>query len=67
MEALFLLVPLSIIIVFFALWLFFGMSDSGQFDDMVGPALRILNDDDRGGATHQSPVIDPPIDVAAKH
>ncbi|HJW56159.1 MAG TPA: cbb3-type cytochrome oxidase assembly protein CcoS [Burkholderiaceae bacterium] len=46
MEALFLLIPLSIVIVFIALWIFFRMSDSGQFDDMVGPALRILQDDD---------------------
>lgn len=47
MEALYLLVPLSIIIVFIAIWAFFRASDSGQFDDMVGPALRILQDDDR--------------------
>jgi cbb3-type cytochrome oxidase maturation protein len=47
MEALYLLVPLSIVIVFIAIWAFFRMSDSGQFDDMVGPALRILQDDDR--------------------
>jgi cbb3-type cytochrome oxidase maturation protein len=26
------------------------MSDSGQFDDMVGPAWRILQDDDSGEA-----------------
>lgn len=47
MEALYLLVPLSIAIVFIAIWIFFKMSDSGQFDDMIGPALRILHDDDR--------------------
>ncbi len=47
MEALYLLVPLSVLIVFGALWLFFAMSDSGQFDDMTGPALRLLQDDDR--------------------
>jgi len=47
MEALFLLIPLSICIVFIAIWAFFGMSDGGQFDDMVGPALRILQDDDQ--------------------
>jgi cbb3-type cytochrome oxidase maturation protein len=47
MEALYYLIPLSIVIVFIAIWAFFGMSDSGQFDDMVGPALRILQDDDR--------------------
>lgn len=48
MEALYLLVPLSIGIVFAAIRVFFWMSDSGQFDDMVGPALRILEDRDRG-------------------
>lgn len=47
MEALYLLIPLSIIIVFIAIWVFFGASDSGQFDDLVGPSLRILQDDDR--------------------
>ncbi len=46
MEALYLLVPLSIGIVFVAIRVFFWMSDSGQFDDMVGPGLRILQDDD---------------------
>jgi len=46
MEALYLLIPLSIGIVFVAILIFFGMSDSGQFDDLVGPALRILHDDD---------------------
>lgn len=49
MEALFLLVPLSIGIVFIAIRIFFWMSDSGQFDDTVGPAWRILQDDDRAG------------------
>lgn len=47
MEALYLLIPVSVVIVFIAIWLFFRMSDSGQFDDMAGPALRILQDDDR--------------------
>lgn len=46
MEALFLLVPLSLIVVAVAVWVFFGASDSGQFDDLDGPALRILHDDD---------------------
>ena len=46
MEALYLLVPLSIGIVFVAIRVFFWMSDSGQFDDMVGPGLRILQDRD---------------------
>ena len=46
MEALFLLIPLSVLLVFGALWLFFRASDNGQFDDLVGPGLRILQDDD---------------------
>ncbi len=47
MEALYLLIPLSIVVVFLAIWVFFKASDSGQFDDLVGPGLRLLQDDDR--------------------
>jgi cbb3-type cytochrome oxidase maturation protein len=46
MEALYLLIPLSLILVALALWVFFGAADGGQFDDLDGPAMRILNDDD---------------------
>ena len=46
MEALYLLIPLSIVVVFNALWVFFTASDGGQFDDLVGPGLRVLQDDD---------------------
>ncbi len=46
MESLFLLVPVSIGLVFGALWVFFKAADDGQFDDLEGPALRILQDDD---------------------
>lgn len=54
MEALYLLVPLSIAIVFAAIWLFFRMSDGGQFDDLVSPGWRILQDDDRVAASESS-------------
>ncbi|MCC2960516.1 cbb3-type cytochrome oxidase assembly protein CcoS [Massilia sp. IC2-278] len=47
MEALYLLIPLSLVLVALALWIFFGAADSGQFDDLEGPALRLLRDDDR--------------------
>ena len=47
MEALLLLIPLSVLLVFVALWVFFRASDYGQFDDLVGPGLRVLQDDDR--------------------
>ncbi|MEO6920036.1 MAG: cbb3-type cytochrome oxidase assembly protein CcoS [Collimonas sp.] len=46
MESLYLLIPISTALVFVAIWVFIRASDSGQFDDMVGPALRILQDDD---------------------
>jgi cbb3-type cytochrome oxidase maturation protein len=46
MEALYLLIPLSLILVAFAMWIFFGAAGSGQFEDLDGPALRILQDDD---------------------
>jgi cbb3-type cytochrome oxidase maturation protein len=49
MEALYLLVPLSVVVVGVALWVFFGAAESGQFDDLEGPAYRVLQDDDRGG------------------
>jgi cbb3-type cytochrome oxidase maturation protein len=54
MEALYLLIPLSVAVVFAALWVFFHASDDGQFDDLVGPALRVLQDDDRA-APNQDP------------
>lgn len=59
MEALFLLVPLSVILVFGAIWVFFGASDSGQFDDLQGPALRILLDDEISDVEQQSPPAPP--------
>ncbi len=46
MESLYLLIPLSVVIVFVALWVFFKAIDGGQFDDLEGPAMRILQDDD---------------------
>jgi len=48
MEALYLLVPLSVMLVALALWVFFGAAGSGQFEDLEGPGMRILLDDDQG-------------------
>ena len=66
MEALYLLVPLSIGIVFAAIRVFFWMSDSGQFDDMVGPGLRILDDEDATAATLRTPAIAPELNRAER-
>lgn len=46
MEALFLLIPLSLLGVAAAIWFFLRMNESGQFDDADGPAWRMLMDDD---------------------
>ncbi|MFZ5465015.1 MAG: cbb3-type cytochrome oxidase assembly protein CcoS [Pseudomonadota bacterium] len=47
MEILYLLIPLSVVLVFFIGWAFWWSVRSGQFDDLEGPAYRILMDDDK--------------------
>jgi len=46
MSILFLLIPLSLILLGVAIWAFFWAVDSNQFDDLSGPAYSILYDDD---------------------
>ena len=46
MEILYLLIPLGVVILGVAAWAFVWAVKSGQFDDMEGPAHRILMDDD---------------------
>jgi cbb3-type cytochrome oxidase maturation protein len=55
MESLYLLIPLSVVLVFLIGVAFWWSVKSGQFDDMEGPAYRVLMDDDR-----------PPVEVAAE-
>lgn len=47
MESLYLLIPLSVVLVFLIGVAFWWSVKSGQFDDLEGPAYRILMDDDR--------------------
>ena len=46
MEILYLLIPLSIVLVFMIGVAFWWSLRSGQFEDLEGPAYRILHDDD---------------------
>jgi cbb3-type cytochrome oxidase maturation protein len=46
MDILFLLIPISLIIMGIAVWVFLWAIRSGQFEDLEGPAYRILMDDD---------------------
>lgn len=46
MDILYLLIPISLVILAAAIWVFVWALKSGQFDDLEGPAHRILMDDD---------------------
>ena len=50
MEIMYLLIPLSVILVFLIGVVFWWSLRSGQFDDMEGPAYRVLMDDGKAPA-----------------
>jgi cbb3-type cytochrome oxidase maturation protein len=45
-ESLYLLIPLSVLLVFLIGMLFWWSVKGGQFDDLEGPGYRVLMDDD---------------------
>ncbi len=48
MEILYLLIPLSVVLILVIGAVFWWALNSGQFEDLEGPAHRILMDDDDG-------------------
>lgn len=46
MESIYLLIPVSVILVFAIAVAFWWSVRSGQFDDLEGPGFRLLMDDD---------------------
>ncbi len=46
MESLYLLIPVSVVLVFVIGVIFWWSLKSGQMEDLEGPAYRILMDDD---------------------
>jgi cbb3-type cytochrome oxidase maturation protein len=54
MDILLLLIPLSVVLVLLVGAGFWWAVKSGQFDDLEGPAHRILADDDSGGVVPAS-------------
>ena len=46
MESLYLLVPLSVALVFLIGWVFWRALEGGQFDDLDRPGVDILSDDE---------------------
>ncbi len=56
MEILYLLIPLSLVLVFLIGVIFMWFLKSGQFEDLEGPAYRILMDNDRPQVKESSPL-----------
>lgn len=50
MDILFLLIPLSFVLISIAIYLFFWAVKDGQFDDLDGSAHSILFEDDKPSA-----------------
>jgi len=46
MDIIFLLIPLALVLVVVIVWVFMWAVRSDQFDDLEGPAYRILMDED---------------------
>ncbi|MDD2665337.1 MAG: cbb3-type cytochrome oxidase assembly protein CcoS [Dechloromonas sp.] len=47
MESVFLLIPVSVVLVFGIAFAFWRSVRGGQFDDLEGPGFRVLMDDDQ--------------------
>mgnify|MGYP000353695037 CR=1 FL=1 len=65
MEILYLLVPLAVLIAMLIAAALLWAVRSGQFDDLEGPAHRILMDDDVPVASHETP-IKPPAETPGR-
>ncbi len=46
MESIYLLIPLTLVLLTFIVAIFLWAIKSGQFDDMEGPAYQILKNDE---------------------
>lgn len=58
MDILYLLIPLSLVLVFLIAALFWWSLKSGQYEDLDGPGYRILMDDDRTDAATKIATVD---------
>jgi cbb3-type cytochrome oxidase maturation protein len=60
MESLYLLIPLSVILVFGILLVFAWSLGSGQFDDLEAQGRTVVDDDDSPDADHRLTTTDHP-------
>jgi cbb3-type cytochrome oxidase maturation protein len=56
MSILYLLIPTALVVMGLGIWAFVWSVRTGQFDDLEGPAHRILMDDDDPLIPHRRPV-----------
>lgn len=64
MDILYLLIPLSLVLVFAIAALFWWSLKSGQYEDLEGPGHRILMDDDQADVSRKDDPAD--AEVGAK-
>ena len=58
MESIYLLIPVSVVLVFGIAFAFWWSVRSGQFDDLEGPGFRVLMDDDLPKTQIETPETD---------
>lgn len=63
MESLYLLIPISVLLVFAIGIAFWFSLRSGQFEDMEGPAYRVVMDDDLPARRVEAPRADAKSEV----
>ena len=54
MEIIYLLLPIALILVIVIVWVFMWAVKSDQFEDLEGPAHRIIMDDDDKVDNHEN-------------
>jgi cbb3-type cytochrome oxidase maturation protein len=58
MDILYLLIPLSLVLVFVIAALFWWSLKTGQYEDLEGPGHRVLMDDDRTDSRKNRSTVD---------
>ena len=58
MDILYLLIPLSLVLVFVIAVLFWWSLKSGQYEDLEGPGYRILMDEDKVEESKTRSIVD---------
>ncbi|HEY0288965.1 MAG TPA: cbb3-type cytochrome oxidase assembly protein CcoS [Pseudomonas sp.] len=71
MPALYIMIPVALLIVSIAIYIFFWAVDSGQYDDLDSPAHSILFDDQdpnhQAGVDEASGKTSPPAEEKRPH